>query len=142
MLDEVVGFYLRNVSLFVLPFLTGYFVWKRGLHAGRVCASTSLLLSAAILKRISEVSGGQLEWTDGMLYPLLHRLDRLGYVNARWRSSETGRRRKYYRITKQGREALATQRRHWEMVDDALRTIWHEMSLATSPRTKPLPHGG
>ncbi len=95
----------------------------------------------AILKRISEVSGGQLEWTDGMLYPLLHRLERLGYIKAKWRSSETGRRRKYYRITKQGREALATQRSQWEMVDDALRAIWHEMSLAASPSTKPLLHG-
>ncbi len=95
----------------------------------------------AILKRISEVSGGQLEWTDGMLYPLLHRLERLGYIKAKWRSSETGRRRKYYRITKQGREALATQRSQWEMVDDALRAIWPEMSLAVSPRTKPLLHG-
>ena len=49
----------------------------------------------AILKRISEVSGGQLQWTDGMLYPLLHRLERLGYVKAKWGSSETGRRRRY-----------------------------------------------
>ena len=96
----------------------------------------------AILKRISEVSGGQLEWTDGMLYPLLHRLERLGYIKAKWRSSETGRRRKYYRITKQGRQALATRRSQWEMVDDALRAIWQDMSLAASPRTKPLPHGG
>ena len=94
----------------------------------------------AILKRISEVSGGRLEWTDGMLYPLLHRLERLGYVKARWGSSETARKRKYYRITKQGREALATQRNQWEMVDDALRTIWHKMSLAASPRTEPLAH--
>ena len=38
----------------------------------------------AILKRIDELSGGEMEWTDGMLYPLLHRLDRLGYVEARW----------------------------------------------------------
>jgi DNA-binding PadR family transcriptional regulator len=93
----------------------------------------------AILKRISAVSGGQLEWTDGMLYPLLHRLERLGYAKARWRAAETSRRRKYYRITKQGREALATQRSQWELVDEALRTIWHEVSLATAPRTEPLP---
>ena len=96
----------------------------------------------AILKRISEVSGGQLKWTDGMLYPLLHRLERLGYVKAKWGSSETGRKRKYYRITKHGREALATQRRQWEVVDDALRAIWHEMSSAMEPRTKLLPYGG
>ena len=46
----------------------------------------------AILKRVSELSGGQLQWADGMLYPMLHRLDRLGYVEASWRISENGRR--------------------------------------------------
>ena len=43
----------------------------------------------AILKRVSEVSGGELRWTDGMLYPVLHRLERLGHVQARWGTSES-----------------------------------------------------
>ncbi len=50
----------------------------------------------AILKRVRALSGGELEWTDGMLYPLLHRLRRLGYVTTEWRTSPEGRRRKYY----------------------------------------------
>ncbi len=82
----------------------------------------------AVIKRVGELSGGRLEWTDGMLYPLLHRLERLGYVQARWGASETGRRRKYYRITPQGLRELAAQRRQWEAVDDALRGIWRELS--------------
>jgi hypothetical protein len=53
----------------------------------------------AILKRVRELSGGRMEWTDGMLYPVLHRLERLGHVEARWEVAESGRRRKYYRIT-------------------------------------------
>ncbi len=69
----------------------------------------------AILKRIDELSGGELEWTEGMLYPLLHRLDRLGYVESRWDSSQGGRRRKYYGITPEGRNALSEQRRQWEV---------------------------
>ena len=40
----------------------------------------------AILKRVRALSGGDLEWTDGMLYPLLHRLRRLGYVTTEWRT--------------------------------------------------------
>ena len=92
----------------------------------------------AILKRVSELSGGQLQWTDGMLYPLLHRLERLGYVEASWGTSESGRRRKYYSITKQGREALAAQRRQWEVVDNALRGIWQEMSSAIGLGSTPL----
>ena len=82
----------------------------------------------AILERVRELSGGQLQWTDGMLYPLLHRLERLGHVEASWRASETGRRRHYYRITEQGREALTAHQHQWEVVGDALRGIWHEMS--------------
>jgi DNA-binding PadR family transcriptional regulator len=60
----------------------------------------------AILQRVRELSGGHLEWTDGMLYPVLHRLGRLGHVEARWEVADSGRRRRYYRITPQGREKL------------------------------------
>ncbi len=78
----------------------------------------------AIRKRVAELSGGELEWTDGMLYPVLHRLERNGFVEARWGRSEAGRRRKYYRLTKRGVEELERQRRHWQLVDSTLRGVW------------------
>jgi DNA-binding PadR family transcriptional regulator len=78
----------------------------------------------AILKRVRDLSGGELEWTDGMLYPLLHRLLRLGYVTTEWRASPEGRRRKYYVITDEGRAALADHRRQWVAVTRALNDIW------------------
>ena len=78
----------------------------------------------AIIKRVTELSDCQLQWTDGMLYPVLHRLERRGYVTARWRASDSGRRRKYYRITKKGRAQLTVQRQQWQVVDDTLRGIW------------------
>jgi PadR family transcriptional regulator, regulatory protein PadR len=78
----------------------------------------------AILKQVRELSGGELEWTDGMLYPLLHRLGRLGYVTTEWRTSAEGRRRKYYAITDEGRTALADQQRQWLAVTRALNDIW------------------
>ena len=78
----------------------------------------------AIIKRVTELSGGHLQWTDGMLYPVLHRLERHGYVAATWRTADTGRRRKYYRLTKQGRTELAAQQHQWQVVDDTLRAIW------------------
>jgi DNA-binding PadR family transcriptional regulator len=77
----------------------------------------------AILKQISDVSGGELAWTEGLLYPLLHRLERLGHIESRWRTSG-GRRRKYYRITDQGLVELAEQRRQWATVVDALKKTW------------------
>jgi PadR family transcriptional regulator, regulatory protein PadR len=83
----------------------------------------------AILQRVRELSEGRMEWTDGMLYPVLHRLERLGYVEARWEVAETGRRRKYYGITAHGRAQLAEERRQWQAVDATLRGIWRAVSL-------------
>ena len=78
----------------------------------------------AIIKRVTELSGGHLQWTDGMLYPVLHRLERQGYVEATWGASDKGRRRKYYRISTEGRAQLAAQREQWKVVDGTLRGIW------------------
>jgi DNA-binding PadR family transcriptional regulator len=88
----------------------------------------------AIIKRVGELSGGELQWTDGMLYPLLHRLERNDLVEAFWGQSETGRRRKYYRLTRAGAEQLARQRRQWQVVDEAMRGIWR---LAADPPGQP-----
>ena len=75
----------------------------------------------AIIKRVDELSEGELQWTDGMLYPVLHRLERNGLVEASWGRSESGRRRKYYRLTERGSEELADQRRQWQVVNRTLR---------------------
>src|SRR5687767_15562704 len=87
----------------------------------------------AILKRVRALSGGELEWTDGMLYPLLHRLDRLGFVTTEWRTPPEGRRRKYYAITDEGRAALVEHKRQWSAVTRALGDVFgsgNGMSLA------------
>ena len=91
----------------------------------------------AILKRVRELSGGEIEWTDGMLYPLLHRLRRLGYVTTEWRSSPEGRRRQYYLVTGEGREALADQRRQWAAVSQALNDVWPGSGGVQTAAAKP-----
>ena len=83
----------------------------------------------AILKRVRELSEGRMEWTDGMLYPVLHRLERLGCVEARWEVAKSGRRRKYYRITPRGRDQLAEERKQWQAVDATLQGIWRARSI-------------
>jgi PadR family transcriptional regulator, regulatory protein PadR len=83
----------------------------------------------AILKRVRELSGGHMEWTDGMLYPVLHRLERLGHIEAQWKVAESGRRRKYYRITPGGRNQLSEERKQWQAVDATLRGIWQALCL-------------
>lgn len=85
----------------------------------------------AILKRVRELSDGELDWTDGMLYPLLHRLQRFGYVTTEWRTPPEGRRRRYYVITDEGRAALAEHQRQWATVARTLAEVW--------PGTDPLP---
>jgi PadR family transcriptional regulator len=82
----------------------------------------------AILQRVRELSRGRMEWTDGMLYPVLHRLERHGHIKARWEVADTGRKRKYYRITTQGRAQLAEERKQWQAVDATLRGIWQSLS--------------
>ena len=78
----------------------------------------------AIIKRVSELSSGHLQWTDGMLYPVLHRLERQSLVAARWGTAESGRKRKYYRLTGKGRKQLEAERRRWLVVDQTLHRIW------------------
>ncbi|MBX6765292.1 MAG: helix-turn-helix transcriptional regulator [Rubrobacteraceae bacterium] len=90
----------------------------------------------AILRRVRELSGGRMEWTDGMLYPVLHRLERLGYVEARWEVAPSGRRRRYYRITERGRARLVEERRQWQVVDATLRGIWRVVS-GSVPEDRP-----
>ncbi|HTU13658.1 MAG TPA: helix-turn-helix transcriptional regulator [Solirubrobacterales bacterium] len=104
------------------------------IHKDLVAASATTLVLAilaegenygySILKRVKELSEGELEWTDGMLYPLLHRLLRLGYVTTEWRTPPEGRRRRYYSITEDGRAALADQQRQWVTVTRALGNVW------------------
>jgi len=81
----------------------------------------------AIIKRVKELSDGQLEWTDGMLYPVLHRLERQDYIKARWGTAETGRKRKYYQLTDNGKAQLAEHRQQWQTVDQALRLVWSRL---------------
>src|SRR5262245_23294695 len=84
----------------------------------------------AISKRVNELSSGHLRWADGMLYPVLHRLERQGHITATWGASENGRRRRYYRITEDGRRHLAQQREQWLVVDSTLRGLWLKVRTA------------
>lgn len=87
----------------------------------------------AILKRIRELSDGNLEWTDGMLYPLLHRLERLGQVQSSWQTSDEGRRRKHYSLTEAGLEALADRQSQWAVVSETLDRIWQPRMRVSAP---------
>ncbi len=78
----------------------------------------------AIIKQVRELSDGELQWTDGMLYPVLHRLEREGLIEASWSVSDSGRRRKYYRLAADGEKALAAERKEWFAVHTTLAKLW------------------
>jgi DNA-binding PadR family transcriptional regulator len=77
-----------------------------------------------LIQRVRELSGGQIEWTEGMLYPVLHWMQKEGLIEAEWREAETGRKRKYYRLQEQGRKALAEEQQQWMTVHTTLTQLW------------------
>lgn len=60
-------------------------------------------------------SGGYFEMKEGLLYPTLHRMEKEGLLASEWQKTDSARRRKYYSITSQGREMLATQSADWQL---------------------------
>ncbi len=85
-----------------------------------------------IIQRVKELSGGELEWANGMLYPVLHRLEKEGFVATQWKLSKEGRNRKYYRLTAAGREEVKSDMKEWSRVNEVLVRSWKlEPSLNT-----------
>jgi len=78
----------------------------------------------AIIQRIRKLSAEEIEWTDGMLYPVLHRLEKTGAITSIWRTAENGRRRRYYALKPSGRRALADHRRQWQATNELLNLLW------------------
>jgi len=78
----------------------------------------------ALIQRIRELSGGKIEWTEGMLYPVLHWMENEGLIESEWREAETGRKRKYYRLRKEGRKALREEKQKWMTVHETLTKLW------------------
>lgn len=85
----------------------------------------------AIIKRVHQLTDGHIQWTDGMLYPVLHRLEKQGLISSRWEISDEGRRRKYYQIKKQGTKKLKNQKTQWEVVHNALNQLWENKPCLT-----------
>lgn len=77
-----------------------------------------------IIQKVRALSGGQIEWSDGMLYPVLHRLERDGLIDSEWKEADTGRQRKYYFISADGRKVLKTERQQWLTVHNTLSKLW------------------
>ena len=77
-----------------------------------------------ILQSVRELSGGTLEWSEAMLYPVLHRMEKDGFIVSQWKLSEEGRMRKYYLLTDLGREEYEQEKEQWLNVHSALIKLW------------------
>src|SRR5215469_15244310 len=76
-----------------------------------------------ISKLIESRSGGNLKFNVASLYPLLYRLEGRGWIQGKWMEKPGQRRRRYYRLTAQGRMVLATQRQGWVQFAESIRRI-------------------
>lgn len=76
-----------------------------------------------IIQRVKEASCGSLNWSDGMLYPVLQRMEKEGLIHSRWTISEEGRHRKYYTITEKGLSELESEVNRWRNVYKALTSL-------------------
>lgn len=113
-----------------------------GVNRDLIAASVTPLLLALletedsygyrIIQRVRESSGGAIEWSEGMLYPVLHRLEKRELISSYWKSSDHGRRRKYYRITPLGLAELERQRHEWRAVQRTLQRFGFETHLKRS----------
>ena len=83
----------------------------------------------ALIQEVKRLSGDQIEWTDGMLYPVLHRMEENGWIKARWVEVENGRKRRYYSIKKDGHKALKEKRAQWTVLNAVLCGLWREQHV-------------
>lgn len=78
-----------------------------------------------LIQSVKSKSGGELAWSEGMLYPVLHRMEEAGLIQSEWKSPGGGRQRKYYYLTPAGRAALKTEQNRWNILNQTLQSLWN-----------------
>jgi PadR family transcriptional regulator, regulatory protein PadR len=77
----------------------------------------------AVSERVQQMSSDVLQIQQGSLYPALHRLERRGWIKARWGTSENNRRAKYYDLTKNGHRQLEVEKDAWDKLTAAVAQV-------------------
>ena len=83
-----------------------------------------------LIQRVRELSAGQIEWTEGMLYPVLHWMEDEGQIESEWKTADSGRKRKYYRLKKEGLKALKAEQEQWMTVHATLVKLWKKTPVS------------
>ena len=84
-----------------------------------------------ILQEVTALSGGTIDWSEALLYPVLHKMEKEGVIRSRWRVSDEKRMRKYYALTDLGRRELEVEKERWMSVHGAFLRLW---SAAEGPK--------
>jgi len=80
----------------------------------------------ALINAINDEADGLFVWQEGTVYPILHKLEKEGLVRTQWQQADTGRRRKYYYITAEGRDKLADGAKQWDGFHSIIRSMVEE----------------
>lgn len=78
----------------------------------------------ALIQRVMELSDGHIQWSEGMLYPVLHWMENQKLIESEWREAETGRKRKYYRLRREGQKALQSEKQQWDTIHSTFKKLW------------------
>jgi PadR family transcriptional regulator, regulatory protein PadR len=84
-----------------------------------------------LIRRVRELSDDRIRWSEGMLYPFLHWMEAEGLIESSWKESDTGRRRRYYRISRKGGKQLELEREQWLGVHETLKRLWKRKIIST-----------
>lgn len=112
----------------------GYMIQKELVAASTEPLILSLLSKGEnygyeLIQEVKRLSGDELKWTDGMLYPVLHRMETNGWIKSHWVHLENGRKRKYYSLKKDGHQALKEKRAQWAVISSVLGGLWEEQNV-------------
>ena len=78
-----------------------------------------------IIKSVKKISNDKIEYGDGTLYPVLHKLEKKELINSYWKTAESGRKRKYYRISNKGQKELLTEKENWSIINQIISKLWN-----------------
>lgn len=77
----------------------------------------------SIIQKARAMSDGRLDWKEGMLYPVLHKLEGKSLIRSEWRTLESSRRRKYYLLTAKGKKVLSQEVEQWQTLNKIVSSI-------------------
>lgn len=94
-----------------------------------------------IIQQLCAKTGGHLNVAEGTLYPVLKKMEAKGWIEGSWKKSETGRERRYYALTDEGKQELEQQYSQWNFINDLIHKLWNQPLSTSSSQLTPISLG-